>query len=37
LGEPDRLAPTALKSLRVRHGGIALTAPSKSVIALTLR
>jgi alpha-L-arabinofuranosidase len=36
-GEPDRLAPTALKSLRVRHGGIALTAPSKSVIALTLR
>jgi alpha-L-arabinofuranosidase len=34
---PDRLAPAILRTVRVQRGSVSLTAPSKSVVALTLR
>jgi alpha-N-arabinofuranosidase len=34
---PDALAPASLRSVRVQRGAVSLTAPSKSVVAVTLR
>jgi alpha-N-arabinofuranosidase len=36
-GQPDPLAPVPLRGARVQHGTVSFTAPSKSVVALTLR